>query len=441
MPEAVGGAPPRFGDRLTEEPRQVESRPTPVARSSNVSTLDPRRHHQAHLQNLNEPFIPEIPHHVQSVPRQVASAVYEYFSLADPLGRTTKHQNSHDATAPLHTIAALIATTGNLSGVVSPTCATIAPVWSYEDQGDVGGGSGGRRLSRYTRQEAVADTNMTKQFEADASEDDRHERHMRHRKHVRERRRRGERRPDKQNHKLNDDDNKPTRPNTARDRHISYDREGHDGEEEHESPPAQIGRRRSNGTLMSQQEQDDGKKTLEDEGQVNHNVTDPSDERLDVIAEEGTNEILRTEGASEPAYKAEYAEGEKHNIIRTPSGSPKAPSPPAASSNTLAEIEDEDGFPFGDDAGTDAGTEIDLEREGERRRRRKSQYVGWIGSKRGERVQQEIYIKSNRSTLTQTRDFIVRLANAHMMFGSPTHRLESQLESTCRILELDAHFF
>jgi len=44
--------------------------------------------------------------------------------------------------------------------------------------------------------------------------------------------------------------------------------------------------------------------------------------------------------------------------------------------------------------------------------------------------------KSNRGTQTQVRNFIVRLANALMLFGSPTHRLESQLESTARVLEV-----
>jgi hypothetical protein len=49
--------------------------------------------------------------------------------------------------------------------------------------------------------------------------------------------------------------------------------------------------------------------------------------------------------------------------------------------------------------------------------------------------------KSHRGTDSQTRDFIVRLANAMMVFGAPTHRLEKQLEATARVLECDAHFF
>lgn len=369
-----------------------------------MSTLDPRRHHKSHLQNLNEPFIPEIPHHVQSVPKQIANTVYQYFSLADPLGRTTKHQNSYDATAPLHTIAALIATTGNLSGVVSPTCATIAPVWSYEDQGDVGGGSGGRRLSRYTRQEAVEDPKSKKRAEEQGSEDDHYDRRVRRRRHAKERRH----------------------------QHESNRRER---ERDRERPTKEQGRARSASTSADREEAsvEDTDHQPENEAQVNHNAPAPDDEHLDVIAEEGTNEIIRTEGASEPAYRAEYAPGEKHNRIRTPEGSPRP-----KSSRTLNEMDEDDSFPFEDD---DGGTEVDLEYEGERKKKRKGQYAGWVGSKRGERVQQEIYIKRNRSTQTQTRDFIVRLANAHMMFGSPTHRLESQLESTCRILELDAHFF
>lgn len=47
----------------------------------------------------------------------------------------------------------------------------------------------------------------------------------------------------------------------------------------------------------------------------------------------------------------------------------------------------------------------------------------------------------HRESHAQSRDFIVRLANALMLFGAPTHRIEGQLESAARVLELDAHFF
>lgn len=125
--------------------------------------------------------------------------------------------------------------------------------------------------------------------------------------------------------------------------------------------------------------------------QVNHNEPTAKDEQLDVIAEEGTNELLRTEGAAAPenAYRGEYAEGERHNSIPTPKGSPSV-----TLQESPEEIEEDDaasGFPFEE---VEDGTEIDVEYEGEKRRRKKQtgDYAGWIGSKRGERIQREIYM-------------------------------------------------
>lgn len=90
-------------------------------------------------QDLNVPFIPVHDHsHTNTLSSRIAT------SLSSLVNR-----QRHDP--PLHTIAALIATTGNLSGVVSPELATIAPVWSYDEEGVRRGGDGERRLSRYTR--------------------------------------------------------------------------------------------------------------------------------------------------------------------------------------------------------------------------------------------------------------------------------------------------
>lgn len=122
-----------------------------------------------------------------------------------------------------------------------------------------------------------------------------------------------------------------------------------------------------------------------EEGQVNYNEPSKEDEHLDVIAEEGTNELLRTEGAAVPAFPAEYAEGERHNSIPSPEGSKTT----ATLQESPGEIEDEEGFPFEEQG----GMEVDVEYEGEKRRRKKNGgYAGWIGSKRGERIQREIYV-------------------------------------------------
>lgn len=53
------------------------------------------------------------------------------------------------------------------------------------------------------------------------------------------------------------------------------------------------------------------------------------------------------------------------------------------------------------------------------------------------RRQQEIYITMHLADILQRQDFILRMGRALMMFGAPTHRLESQLQFTGRILEID----
>jgi len=132
------------------------------------------------------------------------------------------------------------------------------------------------------------------------------------------------------------------------------------------------------------------RQTEVDGAQDNVNEHSTEDEHLDVIAEEGTSELLRTEGAAVEAVRGEYAEGEKHNTISTPGGSPTDTL--RDSPEEVLATEGEEGFPFEEEV----GTEVDVEEEGEKRRSRRKKlgggYAGWIGSKRGERVQREIYV-------------------------------------------------
>lgn len=105
-------------------PADGSSSPPPLftSRLSATSTLDPRRHHAAHHQDLNEPFIPEIPHHAQSVPRKVGGWISNYLGTLDPGGNLARMNDEHAGTAPLHTIAALIATTS--ADFITPLCLT-----------------------------------------------------------------------------------------------------------------------------------------------------------------------------------------------------------------------------------------------------------------------------------------------------------------------------
>ncbi|CAD6577107.1 MAG: hypothetical protein CYPHOPRED_000161, partial [Cyphobasidiales sp. Tagirdzhanova-0007] len=57
------------------------------------------------------------------------------------------------------------------------------------------------------------------------------------------------------------------------------------------------------------------------------------------------------------------------------------------------------------------------------------------------RVQQKrLSITRNVADIIQRHNFILKLAKALMTFGSPSHRLESQLAATAEVLEVDAQF-
>lgn len=119
---------PRSTSSSTHLPQQPPSSPSPLpppnpqndspsilprfnTRLSSASTLDPRRHLQQNHQDLNHPFIPEVPRQVQSVPRRIGSLISSYLSILDPGGRASMQQDLDAGTAPLSTISALIATT------------------------------------------------------------------------------------------------------------------------------------------------------------------------------------------------------------------------------------------------------------------------------------------------------------------------------------------
>ncbi|KIY63086.1 DUF1212-domain-containing protein [Cylindrobasidium torrendii FP15055 ss-10] len=53
------------------------------------------------------------------------------------------------------------------------------------------------------------------------------------------------------------------------------------------------------------------------------------------------------------------------------------------------------------------------------------------------RKKAEIYITRHVAQIIERQDFILRLARAMMMFGAPSHRLQAQITSTARVLEID----
>ncbi|ORY28518.1 hypothetical protein BCR39DRAFT_535068 [Naematelia encephala] len=67
--------------------------------------------------------------------------------------------------------------------------------------------------------------------------------------------------------------------------------------------------------------------------------------------------------------------------------------------------------------------------ESEKKRRKKA---------REARKKQEIFIIQHVAALLQRQQFLLKLARALMMFGSPSHRLETQIQATAKVLEINA---
>ncbi|KAI0942559.1 hypothetical protein AcW1_003155 [Taiwanofungus camphoratus] len=56
--------------------------------------------------------------------------------------------------------------------------------------------------------------------------------------------------------------------------------------------------------------------------------------------------------------------------------------------------------------------------------------------KRQKRKKAEIYITRHVAEIVQRQEFILKLTRAMMMFGGPTHRLQAQIQSTAKVLEI-----
>lgn len=233
-------------------------------------------------QDLNQPFIPSS----SARPPNVFGQLWTKLTSMDMTATSGRGPGSTPSEGGMHSVAALIATTGNLVGVSSPTVATVGPAWSYGDGAEVMPGTGGmRRVARYTRKEAVPDE-------------------------------------------------------------LAQDRTRGEFERTH--------RRRKRKTSKERKDQNG------------------DDEMLDEIAEEGTENICQTEGATNPAYPADYNVGEEDTVV--PSGE-------------VSSVDERS-----DDSAPDPNPDLEKGARKRRSHRRKGNYAGWVGSKRGERVQQEIFM-------------------------------------------------
>ncbi|KAF7341922.1 DUF1212-domain-containing protein [Mycena sanguinolenta] len=59
--------------------------------------------------------------------------------------------------------------------------------------------------------------------------------------------------------------------------------------------------------------------------------------------------------------------------------------------------------------------------------------------KRRKRKKAEVYITRHVAQIIQRQEFILKLARALMMFGGPSHRLQSQIQSTGRVLDIQVN--
>lgn len=60
-----------------------------------------------------------------------------------------------------------------------------------------------------------------------------------------------------------------------------------------------------------------------------------------------------------------------------------------------------------------------------------------LRKKKDKRRQEEIFITMHVAAILQRQDFILRLARALMMFGAPPHRIETQIQQTAKVLEIE----
>ncbi|KAI9461872.1 hypothetical protein F5148DRAFT_1276653 [Russula earlei] len=60
----------------------------------------------------------------------------------------------------------------------------------------------------------------------------------------------------------------------------------------------------------------------------------------------------------------------------------------------------------------------------------------WRRERKKRRRKAEIYITRHISSLISRQTFVLKLARAMMMFGGPTHRLQAQIQSTARVLDI-----
>jgi hypothetical protein len=114
-------------------------------------------------------------------------------------------------------------------------------------------------------------------------------------------------------------------------------------------------------------------------------------------------------------------------------GSPQG----AENAATESEGNDEKGY-VSTDTETEARRDVNTKRRERKRRRRKAEiYVRFSAPSPLHSTDSSVLqITRHISSLISRQTFILKLARAMMMFGGPTHRLQAQVQSTARVLEI-----
>lgn len=69
--------------------------------------------------------------------------------------------------------------------------------------------------------------------------------------------------------------------------------------------------------------------------------------------------------------------------------------------------------------------------------RAKSEWAKKLKKRRKQRHQQEIFITMHVAAILQRQEFLLKLSRCLMMFGAPTHRIETQIQQTATVLEIN----
>jgi hypothetical protein len=338
----------RFDDAARERHEKARD-----PKTGDFKDAHPRDRYARFDQNLNEPFLPPTDEEKHNLGTRFLAPVwnkltgYERASAVGMNASTPGTGSLADNRNSMSAITALITTTGNIVGVASPILGTIGPAWEGQDTSN---GHGHRRLARYGRREAVDDSEAQEALEVQY-------------KRNRALERREERAERRTAHRK-----------VRHDEKAAIDSARSSGDATRVSQPSKGGSSPDHRSVRADEgghEADD----IQDDNGGDDNV-DHEDEMSEELAQVDADEVVKKEGDGSEVKE----------------GAGKVPPP---HETTIPDVDDDSGSST--DAVSDDTSDgvADLEKgqgQGQGQGTRSDEYAGWIGSKRGERQQQEIFM-------------------------------------------------